>query len=76
MKATTGSLENGGDSLLWLKAVGVIALGLSSWALLSVVELKTTTAVSTDREARIDRDLTELKGDVKRIAEAVGAKKP
>lgn len=69
--------EVGLKTLSWLVGVlTMIAMTLGGYALAGVTEVKTKQAVGDDRAQRMDRDMQELKADVKRIAEAVGAKKP
>lgn len=61
---------------LVIAVLGMIGTSLGVWAMSSVSELRTRQAVSESVSARTSDDIKEMKGDIKRIAEAVGAKKP
>lgn len=61
---------------LVIAILGALGTGMGAWAMNSVSELRTRQAVTESVTARTSDDIKEMKGDIKRIAEAVGAKKP
>lgn len=61
---------------LVIATMSAIGLGMGSWAMASVSDLRAKQAVNESINSRTADDIKEIKAKLEKIADAVGAKKP